>query len=111
MESWSVGGLEGWSVGLGIGFEGVQTDSDDAKFLGNGFLGGAFKGQVAMGHANVVETNGLEGGYELCLRQSTANSRSPQVDVVANPFGQLVGDHDVGQLKPATGTEDSEDLL
>ena len=74
------------------------------------WLRGALEDVRAPGDLEVGESGGHDRGLELCLQQSSGDSPGPQIDV---PFGALRHrclDGDVGDLQPATGAQDAEDL-
>ena len=47
----------------------------------------------------------------LTVEQRTGDSGGPEVDAFARVLGDLVVDHDVGDLQPAAGAQDAIDLV
>ena len=65
-------------------------------------LGGRAEAIKPLRHTDPLQADGLEIGDELCLRQSTRDSTSPEIDVAASIFGELNVKGDVGKVKTAT---------
>ena len=58
----------------------------------------------------VVEAQVAQERYELCLRQSTSDSTSPQVDIAADVLVELGIEHYICKLEPTARSKHTADF-
>ena len=88
----------------------MHVHADHAVLQRRTFLGRSSKTVEAFFDDNVLEAQVSEQRDKLCLRQSTGDSTSPQVDIAANRFRQLVRDDDVAVQELSARLEHAEDF-
>jgi hypothetical protein len=52
----------------------------------------------------VLKSQAAQERNELCRRQSTGDSTSPQIDVATNVFAEFGVEHYISKLQPSAGT-------
>ena len=82
---------------------GNHGNPDHFEFAGDPLFGSPAEAVEATIRFDTNKADGSESAEELCLRQSTGNSTSPQVDVFSDPLGQFVTDDDVCELQAPAG--------
>jgi len=73
-------------------------------------LGRPTEAIVPRSNANALQTESGQIRNDPCLRQSAGDSTGPKIDIAARVFRQFNIERDVGQVKPATWLQHSEDL-
>ena len=82
---------------------GEQVSSTNAVLPGRVFFRGATKAVEVGRYAYILKSQVAQDRDELCLRQSTGDSTSPQINVAANVFAEVRLDHYVSKLEPSAG--------
>lgn len=77
---------------------------------GRALLRGASETVESRDDPNLFESCRFERVDELCLQQSTGDSTGPEVDIPYHRFGQLLVDHDVGDLQASARLEHAGDF-
>ena len=81
------------------GFAGEEIDSLNEKVSGQlGFSRGAFVTVETLHDLTVCQANVGSDPIKLCLRQSAANSRGPEIDIAARRQRKLSLNHDIGEI-------------
>ena len=78
-------------------------NSDHLELARDPLLGSPTEAVEATTRFDTNKADGSESGEELCLRQSTGNSTSPQVNVFSDPLRQFVTDDDICELQAPAG--------
>ena len=100
------GGASGWPRSQGLSRE--DRHAPGAELGGIGFVLASGEDIDFVRHHGVRKARGRERLPPLCFQQSTGNSATPEVDVVARILRHLFVDQDVADLDTSAGFEHTE---
>jgi hypothetical protein len=87
-----------------------DVHAHDSVLAGNALLARAAERIEPLADLDAAKADLAEHRNELSLRESAGNSTRPEVDVLADPLGELARDYDVRVQESPTRFQDAEDL-